>query len=95
MIGIGSKVVCISDKWDENSPASTIIVTPFLPSKGKIYTIREIVKTGGDFYIRLNEIVNPRVTRFSEPSFWIYLFRPVTETDIDVSTAKEKELELT
>jgi hypothetical protein len=86
MIHVGQKVVCVDDSLSELRDVDEI-----LPTKGKIYTIRAIVRRSS-LGFHLVEITNePYRYRdgFGELSFKASRFRPVVErkTDISIFTA--------
>jgi hypothetical protein len=82
---VGQRVVCIYQLQDE--------AVKYMPEKGKVYTIREIVhrqSVWGGFKVGflLKEIVNPVqrtiINDIVEVAFIYTAFRPVDETKIDV-----------
>lgn len=91
---VGQKVVCIAkgdwkvSKAEHLAGGQSIIV----PENGKIYTVRNIYidPLSGEPGIRLNEIINDKISKWE--NFTLYLeigwppheFRPVKETDISV-----------
>lgn len=90
MIQIGTKVVCVDDRFDINS----VKLIPNRPKKDLVYTIREIFEHPevGAIGVLLEEISNPKLKHtvyenMFEPTFSINRFVPIDWQE-DV---KEKE----
>lgn len=90
---VGMKVVCVAYSSVPYASAVAARGVTF-PEIQKIYTIRQIgVGSDGIVYIRLAEIVNPKISwpgfRRGEPRFGANLFRPLVTrpTDISIFTA--------
>lgn len=84
MFRINQRVVCVDDG------------TPFLPERGRVYTVRAILSwnfdNGNYVALLLDEIRNPVLDWVgegrSEHPFWIGRFRPVVERKTDISIFK-------
>ena len=90
MFDINSKVVCIDDRF----PSGINDIFNSLPSKGKIYTVRDIVPGIGfdrreTITVLLKELVNKPNKHGIEPGFQCYRFREPTKDEIRESI-KEK-----
>jgi hypothetical protein len=88
MLSVGQRVVCIDDRIPHTHKFHKGEVQP---TRGTIYTIREIVPPTVRYPeegLYLAEIVNPprklRSGRYVELIFRPYRFRPVRSTSIDV-----------
>lgn len=87
---VGMKVVCLDIAWPAHA-ASIAAKGCRFPELGRIYTIREIgvAQEDGKVYVRLREIVNPRVNLrpwpAGEPRFGARRFRPVQTRKTDIS----------
>ncbi|WP_291869712.1 hypothetical protein [Bradyrhizobium sp.] len=79
---VGQKVVCIVDGWP---PIPSVV----WPSKGGIYTVREMLGVGEEPSLRLYEIQNPIVEYSNvsprEVAFVIWAFRPLVDSKTDIS----------
>lgn len=82
----GTQVECIDDENYDLSVKMLLAVNS-LPRKGRVYTVREIVKTERHHGVRLLEVQNP-LLRFAdgghEPAFSLRRFR------VAPSLAREK-----
>lgn len=80
MVEIGTRVVCVDDRFDSRS----IAIIPNRPKKDLVYTIREIFEHPevGAIGVLLDEISNPDLLHqkghLFEPTFSINRFVPVT-----------------
>lgn len=88
---VGQNVVCIDDRW-QKPPDHPLDIPPNRPVKGRVYTIRKIVKDQHDHIgLKLEEVVNDPVTLdnklYEEQSFRHEAFRPCKTTSLDVFTA--------
>lgn len=84
---VGSLVELVDDNWKMRPFGSEIT-----PVKGKIYTVRGIVKCSNGTGIRLEEIINPKykfVDGFGERVFNIKKFRELLPP-MNVSTLIEQ-----
>jgi len=82
MFHVGQLVVCVDGRWDRCSGYKE-----FSPTKGVVYTVREIVEHGENIGLQLEEIINPPylyIEGFCEVAFAAARFRPVVETRLDV-----------
>lgn len=80
---VGSLVECVDTNW-RNPETDTIN-----PVKGKVYTVREIVRYSGETFILLVEIVNKKkhyLEGFYEGCFLIKRFR---ETQPPIANIEE------
>lgn len=82
MFDINTKVVCVDDRF----PAGINDIFNALPSKGSIYTVRDIVpgqdwRLKGTCAIYLAELVNRPNQHGIEPGFACYRFREMTASD--------------
>lgn len=82
---VGQRVVCIDSDWGPYEATATKLGCK-LPTENTVYTIREIVAVLTDVGIRLEEIVNPKVSEYGryEPFFNAEQFKPVDESRLDV-----------
>lgn len=91
---VGMKVVCIDIPWPAHAADCAAKGCRF-PEPGRIYTIREIgvAKDDGKVYVRLCEIVNPRVNQrpwpAGEPRFGARRFRPLVSRKTDISVFQQ------
>lgn len=92
---VGQKVVCIGTDgtpnvdWEEWVSYWKIA----RPSRGSVYTVRDIRAGADRQHIRLVEIINP-TAEFSdappqEPWFWASAFRPIVERKTDITVFTE------
>lgn len=101
---VGQMVVCVDDRFGGKWRAVITKNAPALPTKGIIYTIREIEigwSVARDAYLRLEELTNPAMKwddgDVSEVAFGAQRFRPVKHTSIEqfrklVAPIKDKAL---
>lgn len=95
---VGQKVVCVNDEDKDKTYSKYFTYYNIaMPTKGEIYTIREVFSTSiGNVGVRLVEIVNP-VTPFKNGTGEVHMemgymasrFRPVVEKKTDISIFKE------
>lgn len=100
----GMRVVCVNDDFGADAPAVSTRLGITLPTKGTVYTLREVVKCGccTHLNVRLAEIRNPIIRMLDggqdEPAFGDFRFRPLDESRLDVfrnllvDLPKEEEL---
>ncbi len=94
MFDIGTKVICVNDAF----PAGINDIFNAVPSKGRIYTVRDIVP-GQDWRLRetcavlLRELVNRPNQHGIEPGFAPYRFRGPTAEEL--AEAMEAEAAVT
>lgn len=85
---VGSLVVCVKGFSGDNDAKPVI--------KGKIYTVREVVKHYSWYGLLLSEIVNPHneyIDGYHEPDYMIERFRELdTPTEIKLENILELEI---
>ena len=89
---VGQKVVCINGEMKDREAADFYSSKGIVfPSKGTIYTIRQILWLEDFYALRLEEIVNP-IVRYKEHTlehaFHVDRFRPLVERKTDISQFK-------
>lgn len=91
MFRVGQQVECVSDF----SYAKRYGVS--IPSKGKIYTVREIVTEGAEPGLRIFGVVNPAMKHWNfpvpiEPAFPFTGFRPLVTHSTESGVALLREI---
>lgn len=82
------RVICVDDRFP---PSARSLCRGGLPSKGRTYTIRDVL--AGDMLsptpaITLVQIINPAEPAFLEPHFFAWRFRPLVERPTDISALR-------
>lgn len=88
-------IICINDSFTPEQMADI----PNRPIKGKMYTIRDIVKSGNGTGLLLNEIHNPKTgwtirdgMKFTfEPNFSIKRFSDIHGNSLSYNMVKESK----
>ena len=93
MFDINSKVVCVDDSF----PAGIHDIFNALPSKGAIYTVRDIVpaqdwKLKGTCAVLLHELVNRPNSHGIEPGFACHRFREPTAEELEAVESESQAL---
>lgn len=87
---VGQKVVCVDD---QNYPPAAFKLSPAVPTKNSVYTIRDVLTARGEPLVRLEEIVCEKHdfvdVGFVECAWWARRFRPLVErkTSIELLTS--------
>jgi len=95
MFHVGQKVVCVGTDGTLRVDWEALVAYYKIarPSRGSIYTIRDIRVGRVRQHVRLVEIINPKA-KFSdapdqEPWFWAEAFRPIVDRKTDISIFTE------
>ena len=91
MFRVGQKVVCIGTVGSPNVDWEAWVSCWKIirPSRGSVYTVRDIRMGAIRQHVRLVEIINPNAefkdAQPQEPWFWAEAFRPIVERKTDIS----------
>lgn len=99
---VGQKIACVNDEFYGllAQIAASVDIHISLPSKGGVYTVREITNgfhPDGRISVRLQEIINPPIDFYDgtppeEPFFSGFRFRPLIERKTDTGMAILRKL---